>query len=37
MGRQFEERAEQIQMLEAVALAFNQGSISLIEAGTGTG
>ncbi|GBD39305.1 putative ATP-dependent helicase DinG [bacterium HR37] len=37
MGRQFEERAEQIQMLEAVALAFNQSSISLIEAGTGTG
>jgi ATP-dependent DNA helicase DinG len=37
MGAQYEERLEQIEMLEAVASAFNEGLISLIEAGTGTG
>lgn len=37
MGSQYEERPEQIKMLEAVASAFNEDSISLIEAGTGTG
>ncbi|MBA2448855.1 MAG: DEAD/DEAH box helicase family protein [Chloroflexi bacterium] len=33
----FEERAEQRQMLEAVAEAYNDGETLLVEAGTGTG
>ncbi|HEX3035835.1 MAG TPA: DEAD/DEAH box helicase, partial [Thermodesulfobacteriota bacterium] len=37
MGSQYEERPEQLKMLETVATAFNGDSISLIEAGTGTG
>jgi len=37
MGAQYEERLEQLDMLEAVASAFNEDLISLIEAGTGTG
>ena len=37
MGSQYEERLEQLDMLEAVASSFNQDAISLIEAGTGTG
>ncbi len=37
MSSQYEERSEQLNMLEAVSSAFNDNSISLIEAGTGTG
>ncbi|MGQ0794032.1 MAG: helicase C-terminal domain-containing protein [Deltaproteobacteria bacterium] len=37
MGGSYELRSEQIQMMEAVADAFNEDGISLIEAGTGTG
>lgn len=37
MGDKYELRDEQLQMLEAVAGAFNDDLISLIEAGTGTG
>jgi ATP-dependent DNA helicase DinG len=37
MAYQYEERLEQLKMLEAVTSAFNGDSISLIEAGTGTG
>jgi len=37
MSSQYEERGEQLKMLEAAASAFNDNSISLIEAGTGTG
>ena len=37
MASQYEERLEQLKMLEAVTSAFNDDSISLIEAGTGTG
>jgi DNA polymerase-3 subunit epsilon/ATP-dependent DNA helicase DinG len=34
---QFEERAEQRQMLEAVSVALNDGARLMVEAGTGTG
>ncbi len=37
MGSQYEQRPEQLDMIEAVAFAFNEELISLIEAGTGTG
>lgn len=37
MAYQYEERLEQLKMLEAATSAFNEDSISLIEAGTGTG
>ncbi len=37
MASQYEERLEQLKMVEAVTSAFNENSISLIEAGTGTG
>jgi ATP-dependent DNA helicase DinG len=37
MGSQYELRVEQLEMIESVADAFNEESISLIEAGTGTG
>jgi ATP-dependent DNA helicase DinG len=37
MGDKYELRDEQLHMLEAVAGAFNENMISLIEAGTGTG
>lgn len=37
MGSQYELRSEQLDMVEAVTSAFNEGLISLIEAGTGTG
>jgi ATP-dependent DNA helicase DinG len=37
MGDKYELRDEQLHMLEAVAGAFNENLISLIEAGTGTG
>ncbi|MGH7806902.1 MAG: DEAD/DEAH box helicase, partial [Thermodesulfobacteriota bacterium] len=37
MSSQYEERNEQLNMLEAASSAFNDNSISLIEAGTGTG
>ena len=37
MGDKFELRDEQIHMLGAVTRAFNDGEISIIEAGTGTG
>ncbi len=33
----FENRAQQVQMLESVAQAFNEGKHLLVEAGTGTG
>lgn len=33
----FEPRQEQIEMLERIVSAFNEGAIALIEAGTGTG
>jgi hypothetical protein len=36
-GRDFEERAEQRQMAEAIASAIQDGSHLLVEAGTGTG
>lgn len=37
MSSQYELRPEQLDMVEAVTSAFNNGLISLIEAGTGTG
>lgn len=37
MAERFEERGEQLLMLEAVTSAFNDNLISLVEAGTGTG
>lgn len=37
LGSQYELRQEQLDMVEAVTSAFNEGQISLIEAGTGTG
>jgi ATP-dependent DNA helicase DinG len=37
MADKFEEREEQLLMLESVTSAFNDSSISLVEAGTGTG
>lgn len=37
MGSQYELRQEQLDMVEAVTSAFNEGLIYLIEAGTGTG
>src|SRR5574341_2154647 len=37
MGSQYELRSEQLDMVEAIASAFNDETISLIEAGTGTG
>ncbi len=37
MGSQYEQRPEQLDMIEAVAFAFNEELISLVEAGTGTG
>ena len=37
MGSQYELRSEQLDMVEAIASAFNEEAISLIEAGTGTG
>jgi ATP-dependent DNA helicase DinG len=37
MGAQYEKRLEQLDMLHAVSLAFNENLVSLIEAGTGTG
>ncbi len=37
MSSQYELRPEQLDMVEAVTSAFNDGLISLIEAGTGTG
>lgn len=37
MSSQYELRPEQLDMVEAVTSAFNEGLISLIEAGTGTG
>ena len=37
MGDKYELRDEQLTMLDAVAWAFNESRISLIEAGTGTG
>jgi ATP-dependent DNA helicase DinG len=37
MGSKYELRAEQLEMTEAVCSAFNDETISLIEAGTGTG
>jgi len=37
LDSRYELRREQLSMLEAVSMAFNQDSISLIEAGTGTG
>jgi len=37
MGSQYELRPEQLDMVEAVTSAFNEGLILLIEAGTGTG
>jgi ATP-dependent DNA helicase DinG len=37
LGANYEMREEQIAMLDAVSSAFNEGLVSIIEAGTGTG
>jgi ATP-dependent DNA helicase DinG len=37
LGSNYEMREEQIGMLDAVSSAFNEGLVSIIEAGTGTG
>jgi ATP-dependent DNA helicase DinG len=37
LGANYEMREEQIAMLDAVSDAFNEGMVSIIEAGTGTG
>lgn len=37
LGSEYEKREQQVEMMERVANSFNEGTISLIEAGTGTG
>lgn len=37
LGSRYEHRGEQLKMLEAVCSSFNNSTISIIEAGTGTG
>jgi ATP-dependent DNA helicase DinG len=37
LGSNYEMREEQVAMLDAVSTAFNEGLVSIIEAGTGTG